>query len=97
MRQGSDELPVKPTDANCRDRFFFTPNGGILTRPGDADALATVDILNLKAERLRQSRELAIEAAQLLRPGYPNGRWQTYLNGPGAGLEFWPAILACVR
>lgn len=98
MRQGSREIPVKPTDAGCQARFLFLDNGGIEGTPNDKDAARTIEILNLRAERLRRSRESAIEAARSLRRDYPGPEWRSFLqSAAGLSLEFGPAIEQCVQ
>lgn len=96
MNQKSRELPVKPTDPDCQARFYFTANGAIFAATDDKGAHDTIEILNLTAERLRRSREGAIEAATKLRTSHADDEWATYLEQDGAVLEFWPAIKFCV-
>lgn len=96
-RQGRREIPVKPTDAGCQRRFLFLDNGGIEGAPNDQDAAETIEVLNLRAERLRRSRESAIDAAKTLRRNYSEPEWQSFLqSATGLSLEFGPAIEQCV-
>lgn len=96
MNQKSRELPVKPTDPDCHVRFHYATNGAVFAATDDKEAHDTIDILNLRAERLRRSRETAIEAATQLRASHADDDWATFLDQDGARLEFWPAIKFCV-
>ncbi|MCK5805856.1 MAG: TIGR02646 family protein [Lentisphaeria bacterium] len=57
--KGDRELPVKPLDAGCEQRFSYDYNGAI--RGTDADADTSISVLGLDVDLLRQHRRSAME------------------------------------
>ena len=68
-KKSQDPIPVTPLNPLCEEKFLFNIDGDILGV--EADAEATIEILNLKSPILKNMRKAAIDAYSM----FPNIDW----------------------
>ncbi len=69
-KKSDNPIPVSPLNPLCEERFMYSADGDILGI--EADAEATIEILNLRSPILKNMRKSAIDAYSFI----PNINWK---------------------